>query len=111
MFRRYSIVIEPSDMTAELLSPVDKILGCSVSEPSNWVEYGSTKERGLTFLDKDGCELTSSIFLHQAYFASVKNKEENEIDEIKKFVFNALNKYYPITQDDVKIRVAEYNRY
>lgn len=109
MFRRYTIAIKASDEAVQRLNAVNKLLGCSVSEPSNWVEYGSTKERGLTFLDKDGRELTSSVFLHQPCFSSMKDKKDNEIDEITQFVFNALNKLYPLTQDDVKIKVTEYS--
>ncbi len=110
MFRRYTISIELTNPASVTLDDLEKILGCSISEPSNWVEYGSTKERGLTFLDKEGTELASAVFVHQPLFTALHNNTNNEMDDIKDFVFNILAKHYPITPADIKIRVAEYNR-
>lgn len=110
MFRRYIITIEVNNAAVEHLRDIEKVFGCSISEPSNWVEYGSTKEKGLTFLDKNGHELASPVFIHQPYFPPTKNNAEAEADEIKQFVLDALARHYPITLADVKIKVVEYNR-
>ena len=110
MFRRYTIVITVNETMAEQLHGVEKELGCSISEPSNWVEYGSTSERGLTFLDKNGRELESSIFIHQPYFYLPKVEEESEAHEIMHFIFKTLSTHFSITSDDVKIKVSAYNR-
>lgn len=108
MFRRYTISIEVSNASSLPSNGFEKVLGCSISDPSNWVEYGSVKERGLTFLDREGRELTSPVFLHQPILTS--SNTESEIDEIKTLIFDSLAKHYAITPEDVKIRVAEYNR-
>lgn len=108
MFRRYTISIEVSDTSSLPSNGFEKVLGCSISEPSNWVEYGTTTERGLTFLDRQGRELISPVFLHQPFLTS--SNAENEIDEIKVLIFDSLAKHYAITPEDIKIRVAEYNR-
>ncbi len=111
MFRRYTISIEVNDAVAKHIDGIEKVFGCSISEPSNWVEYGSTKERGLTFLDREGHELASPIFKHQPYFTSPEDREESEVDEIKRHIFNALARHCLLTPADVKIKVTEYNRH
>lgn len=111
MFRRYSIIIEASGEAAEHLNGIEKVLGCSISEPSNWVEYGSTKERGLTFLDENGRELTSPVFVHQPYFIPMADNDESEVAEIRSFVVDALARHRSVKPDDILIKVAEYNGY
>lgn len=80
MFRRYDISIEVT-ASAIHLNGIEKQLGCSISEPSNWVEYGGAKERGLTFLDKEGKELTSAVFMHQPIFQPLSDKDDTDITE------------------------------
>lgn len=111
MFRRYTIVIEAGGETAEHLNGIEKVLGCSISEPSNWVEYGSTKERGLTFLDENGHELTSPIFVHQPYFTPLADDDESEVSEIRNFVVDALTRHRSVNPDNIRIKVSEYNRH
>jgi len=110
MFRRYTISIEVVDDASVELDGLERVLGCSISEPSNWVEYGSTTERGLTFLDRKGNELSSPVFQHQPYFPSSQHDRRSESDEIKHFVYEALSKHYPVTPAVVKVRVDEYHR-
>ncbi len=110
MFRRYTIHIEINESAVENKQEIITMLGCSVSEPSNWVEHGSTKERGLTFLDKDGNELESVVFQHQSYFNSLKEKTGSEANEIKELIYALLFEHYQINRTDVGITVSEYNR-
>ncbi|MBD0331045.1 MAG: hypothetical protein ICV66_00155 [Chitinophagaceae bacterium] len=110
MFRRYTIHIEIKEGAVENKKDMLEILGCSISEPSNWVEYGSTRERGLTFLDKNGNELQSFVFQHQPYFNSLREKTGSEENEIKEFIYAALSEHYHIDPADVNIIVSEYDR-
>ena len=110
MFRRYVIYIELTGAATVDLQNVEKEFGCSISEPSNWVEYGSTKGRGLTFLDKEGKELSSSVFVHQHVFNASRAEGDSEIDEIKDVVYQMLSRHYPVTPADVRIIVREYHR-
>ena len=110
MFRRYTIDIEINEAAATNAVGVVKRFGCSVSEPSSWVEYGTTKERSLTFLDQNGQELNSSVFPHQPYFNSLADKMETEIDEIKEFIYSKLSEHFHLAPDNVEITVAEYSR-
>jgi len=107
MYRKYNIAIqlntEPNVDNDELL----KIFGCSISEPSNWVDYGTTRERGLTFLDKNGKELDSIVFEHQPYFNSVDEKNVSEKDEIKELIYQFLLKHYHIQPGDIIVKVSE----
>jgi hypothetical protein len=110
MFRRYKISIELTGEAKQTKEEVLKIFGCSVSEPSNWVEYGSSLERGLTFLDETGKELDSFVFKHQARFNTLEEKTGSEEKEIKELIHAALLEHYNIPPEEVKIKVSEYNR-
>jgi hypothetical protein len=110
MFRRYTISIDVNGAVAEHIDGIEKVFGCSVSEPSNWVEYGSTKERGLTFLNGEGHELASPIFQHLPYFTAPGEKVDNEVDEIKRHIIDTLTRYFVLAPLNVKIKVTEYNR-
>jgi hypothetical protein len=110
MHRRYVISIEASDAALANLTGIDTEFGCSVSEPSNWIEYGSTDDRGLTFLDKEGKELASPVFVHQPVFNALSSGSDSEIAEIREYVFQVLSKHYSVTAADVRIKVREYNR-
>lgn len=71
------------------------------------MEYGATKERGLTFLDKDGKELDSVVFKHQQYFNSLNDKTISEKSEIKELVRQVLFKHYHLNSEDVSVTVVE----
>ncbi len=83
------------------------MFGCSVTEPSNWLPYGTTKERGLTFLDKAGKELISSVFKHQSYFNLLSEKTLSEKNEIKELVYSSILEHYCIKADELTINVME----
>ena len=107
MYRRYNITINLKKAASEWEEKVIRIFGCSVTEPSNWVEYGGTIERGLTFLDYDGKELDSPVFEHQPVFYSLAHKEIPEKEEIRELVCQALSKHYQLPLDDVSVLVVE----
>ena len=93
-----------------LAQEVPKEFGCTISDPSNWLEYGATKERGLTFIDKLGKELDSGIFKHQSYFHLLPEDADDEKEEIYQLVYHALSEHFPFQDDEVRIVVNEYNR-
>ena len=109
MFRQYdiSIVIEKSD--PEVSYDIPTKFGCSISDPSNWIERGLTEERGLTFVDEKGEEINSPVFKHQAYFNPHNETIDAEAEEIKDFVYSSLLEHFPFGIDDVKVLVSENN--
>ena len=107
MFRKYNLGIHVNEGVSFQDDALFKIFGCSISEPSNWFTYGSTKERGLTFLDNTGKELDSTVFEHQPVFSSVDDKNSSEENEIKDLIYQALLKNYDIQPSDVTIEVSE----
>lgn len=111
MFRKYKIAIQINEGANVYNVELLKIFGCSISEPSNWVAYGSTRERGLTFLDENGKELESIVFEHQPLFNSVDDKNLSEKNEIKELIFQALVKNYRIDPGAISIQVTESNTF
>lgn len=103
-YRRYIIKIIPkSDVT--LPDNLLKELGCSITEPSNWSE-GLTLERGLTFLDKDGRELTSEVFTHIPVFS--KTSKTSEKKEIEEMICKRIKDTLGIDVSNINVRVSEY---
>ena len=109
MFRQYeiSIVIDKND--PEISYDIPTKFGCTISEPSNWVERGLTEERGLTFVDQKGEEIDSIVFKHQPYFNPRNEKMDKEEEEIKDFVYLSLLEHFPFGIDEVKVLVSENN--
>ena len=107
MYRKYNIAIHISEGTYLQNDELLQIFSCSISEPSNWVDYGTTRERGLTFLDKNGKELDSIVFEHQPYFNSIKEKSISEKEEIRELIFQVLLKHYQLRPTDITITVSE----
>jgi hypothetical protein len=111
VFRKYKITIKLKEGASNYNDELLKILGCSISEPSNWVTYASTKERGLTFLDENGKELDSIVFEHQPLFNSVDDKNLSEKNEIKELICQALFKNYHISPEGVIINVTDATKF
>jgi hypothetical protein len=107
MFRKYNLAIHVNENVTFQNDALLKQFGCSVSEPSNWVAYGSTLERGLTFLDKNGKELNSIVFAHQPFFNPMEEKDVSEKDEIRELICQAVIKNYDISPNDMTIDVTE----
>ena len=109
MFRQYeiSIVIDKNDQKISYDIPTK--FGCTISEPSNWIERGLTEDRGLTFVDQKGEEIDSSVFKHQPYFNPHSEKMDKEAEEIKDFVYSSLLEHFPFGTDEVKVLVSENN--
>ena len=107
MFRQYDISIVIDKDAPEIGNDIPTKFGCTISEPSNWIERGLTEERGLTFVDQKGEEIDSSIFKHQPYFNPHQDKKDKEEEEIKDLVYSTLLEHYPFENDDVKVLVSE----
>lgn len=106
IYRRYLISISPKHHHS-LPTGLEQEFGCSVSEPSNWLEPGSTLERGLTFLDVMGHELHSDAFIHLRTFPrpDVKTSEKKEIEAL---IFNRIFEVFHIDPTTVHVHVADY---
>jgi hypothetical protein len=105
-YRRYQIFITSrhhQPLPDGLLSE----LGCSISEPSNWIEQGNTGERGLTFLDTMGRELDSEVFVHLPIFVKQADKT-TEKKEIEALVFNRVLEVFHLVPDEVHVHVRDY---
>ena len=107
MFRQYDISIVIDKSAPEIGYDIPAKFGCTISEPSNWIERGLTEERGLTFVDQKGEEIDSSVFKHQPYFNPHNEKMEKEAEEIKDFVYSSLLEHYQFGVDEVKVLVSE----
>ena len=111
VFRKYKITIQLKEGANNYNDEFLKILGCSISEPSNWVTYASTRERGLTFLDENGKELDSIVFEHQPMFNSVDDKSLSEKNEIKELIYQTLFKNYHISPEEIIIHVTDATKF
>jgi hypothetical protein len=109
MFRRYNISIIIDENAPLVGYNIPTEFGCTISEPSNWVERGLTEERGLTFIDQTGEEINSLIFKHQPYFNPHNEEMIKEEEEIRDLVYSSLNEHCPLGTEDVKVLVNEYN--
>jgi len=110
MTRRYIIMIKSGKNAPQIADNVLKDFGCSVSEPSEWLHPGTTIVRGLTFLDKKGKTLESSIFKHQAYFNPQKDNLVPEETEIEQLVYDAIAEHYRLGPGDINVQVAEADK-
>jgi hypothetical protein len=108
MFRRYNISIIINENAPQIASNFPMEFGCTISDPSNWIERGLTEERGLTFVDPAGEEITSPIFKHQPYFNLRNEKEIKEKEEIKALIYSSLREHYSLGTDEVSVVVEEY---
>ncbi len=107
MFRRYKISISVKEDAAQLADNIPKEFGCSISEPSNWIQRGTTTERGLTVLNGKGTEIKSFIFKHQPFFNPDTERTLKEENEIETFVYESLAEHYSLETGQVKIVVKK----
>jgi hypothetical protein len=102
--RKYIISIIDQKKAPQIADNIPKDFGCVVSEPSSWLTP-ETLEKGLTFLDKKGNLLHSSIFKHQAYFhADIAASEERGIELL---VSASLFEHYNFEKNDIKVLVTK----
>ena|ERR1700730_14668392 len=107
MFRRYKISITVDKEIPEIENQIPAELGCTISDPSNWIERGSTEERGLTFTNKKGDEIDSPIFQHQHFFNPGNDKKLKENEEISGLIYSALLENFQLETTEVKVVVNE----
>lgn len=102
--RKYTISISGQKKAPQIADNIPKNFGCAVSEPSSWLAPG-TLEKGLTFLDKKGNPLLSSIFINQAYFyTDLAAKEESGIEQL---VYAILFEHYNFEKNDIQVVVTK----
>lgn len=105
-YRRYLISIDPRNHHS-LPDGLLRQFGCSVTEPSNWITERQTLERGLTFLDHDGHELNSEIFVHLPTFPRTATKSKEKL-EIKAHICDRIRECYHIEPSDLLIHIMEF---
>ncbi|MEO8403122.1 MAG: hypothetical protein ABI480_00950 [Chitinophagaceae bacterium] len=109
MNRKYSITITAHKAAPQIADNIVRDFDCSISEPSIFLEAGTTTEKGLTFLDKKGNQLVSSIFKNQAFFKQDTEHAQSEEKAIEALIYDVLYEHYHFEKADVKVIVAQYN--
>jgi hypothetical protein len=110
MNREYSITIKSGKNAPQIADNVLKEFRCSISEPSAWLAPGTTTERGLTFLDKKGNTLVSSLFKHQAYFHRPEQGTVSEKAEIEELIYATITEHYHLVRADIDVKVSEVGK-
>ena len=110
MIREYAITIKSGKNAPQIADNVLKEFRCSISEPSTWLTPGTTTERGLTFLDKKGNVLESSLFKHQAFFQRDEHAKVSEKSEIQELVYAIITEHYHIVRADIDVKVDEFGK-
>lgn len=106
--RKYSIAIIAHKSAPQIADNVLRDFDCAISEPSVWLLPGSTTEKGLSFLDKSGNPLNSSIFKNQAYFHTDTAQGESEEKALETLVYAILFDCYHFEKADVKVIITRY---
>lgn len=107
MTRQYTISIRSGKKDPQIADNIIKDFRCVISEPSVWLTNGNTTERGLTFLNKNGSKLNSSLFKHQAYFHRAENRLTSEEKEIEELIYNIIVEHYHIVRPYIRVKVSE----
>ena len=102
--RKYTISITGQKTAPQMADDIPKDFGCAVSEPSSWLAPG-TLEKGLTFLNKKGNLLHSSIFKNQAYFHT--DRTSSEEGGIELLVYAILFEHYHFEKNDIQVVVTK----
>jgi hypothetical protein len=108
MLRKYnvSIVVRESELNAQLADNIATDFDCLVSEPSIWLAAGLSSEKGLSFLDKQGGPLRSSVFKDQAYFGQPDSSPQKEENAIIAYIHATLSGLYLFETKHVKVKVT-----
>lgn len=111
MLRKYSVSITVREADSQLADNIATDFDCLVSEPSLWLAVGLTSEKGLSFLDKQGGPLRSSVFKDQAYFGQPDDtSEQKEEKAIAAFIHQSLFVVYHFETKHVKVKVSRYRK-
>ena len=110
MLRKYSVSITVREADWQLADNIATDFDCLVSEPSLWLAIGLTSEKGLSFLDKQGGPLRSTVFKDQAYFGEADAPEQKEEKAIVAFIHQSLFLVYHFETKHVKVKVTRYNK-
>ena len=107
MTRNYTVTIQTRKDAPQIADNVLKEFRCCISEPSAWLTPGTTTERGLTFQDKKGNTLDSSLFKHQAFFHRNEQTSITEKAEIEELIYTIITEHYHILRADINVKIAE----
>jgi hypothetical protein len=110
MLRKYSVSITVREAESQLADNIATDFDCLISEPSLWLAVGLTSEKGLSFLDKQGGPLRSSVFKDQAYFGEADSSEQKEEKAIVAFIHQSLFGVYNFETKHVKVKVTRYRK-
>jgi hypothetical protein len=109
MVRKYSVSISVRESDPQLADNIATDFDCLVSEPSLWLAVGLTSEKGLSFLDKQGGPLRSTVFKDQAYFGEA-GKPQKEEKAIVAFIHQSLFSVYQFETKSVKVKVTRCSK-
>ena len=102
-FRSYKIRLEFAQ-NVTLPAGLPKQFGALISDPSNLVPGGSTKQRGLSFLNTEGIKMQEAAFKH----VPIMNKHPypiTEEDEITDVVYKQLAEGYKLQASDFLVHI------
>lgn len=105
MLRKYSVSIIVRETDSQIADNIATDFDCLVSEPSIWLAAGLTSEKGLSFLDKQGGPLRSSVFKDQAYFGEPNAAGQKEEEAIIAFIHWSLWSVYQCDTKHIKVKV------
>lgn len=108
MLRKYNISILAQKNAPQIADNIVRDFDCAISEPSVWLSPGTTTEKGLTFLDKKGNQLVSSIFKNQAFFKTDIDVSQTEENAIENLIYAVLFEHYHFEKADVNVMVTPY---
>ena len=104
---KYSVSIVAHNLAPQIADNVSKEFDCVISEPSVWLFPGTTSERGLSFVDKNGKALRSSIFKDLAFFYMENAPTEEKA--IESLISSNLFEHYSFEKADIKVIVTKYS--
>jgi hypothetical protein len=107
MLRKYSVSINVRETDSQIADNIATDFDCLISEPSIWLADGLTTEKGLSFLDKQGGPLRSSVFKDQAYFGEPDAAGPKEEDAIIAFIHWSLFNVYQCDTKHIKVKVIK----
>ncbi|MBC7946270.1 MAG: hypothetical protein H7Y42_00210 [Chitinophagaceae bacterium] len=106
MLKKYNVSIKAPKNAPQIADNVIKEFDCEVSDPSSWLEPGTSTQRGLTFLDKKGNQLDSSIFRNMAFFDLDGMRSASDEKAIETLIYKLLYDHYQFEKADVSVTVT-----
>lgn len=103
-FRFYKIKLEPAT-NHSIPAEIPGHFGVLITDPSNLVPSGSTKKRGLSFLDKEGIVMEHKALKHVPIWDKPPYPITEE-DEIAILIRKKIGDYFKVNGDQLNVQVS-----